>query len=420
MERRKITYRLYPLPTQAAALMNLLKSHQQLYNAALEQRIDAWRRRGVSISYKDQCAELTELRRQMPEWALPNCSSQQRTLRRLDKAMKAFFRRVKAGETPGFPRFKSLHRFRSFGFKSHGDGWCFQPGPDWKHGRLRLAGVGTIKARGRARTQGRIKACEIRHDDGLWELSLTIECDPKRQRGDEWGSFDLGVENFAAIASVNSAGKAKVDAIANPRLGRGEREKIDDLRRDLACKKPGGANRKKSRRRLRKALRRQANRRRDFLHQTSARKIKRFALLATEALEIKKMTASAKGTVDEPGRNVKQKAGLNRELLDVSLAQYLSLVRYKAAEAGTELAIAPTRSLKPSQRCPCCWSVEKKALSQRIHHCPTCGYRTSRDAASAEVVLVWAVMWKTIMLREIARANDHRTGTVRLCGRKAA
>lgn len=151
MERRKVTYKLYPTPRQAARLLDLLRSHKDLWNAALEERIDAWRKAEKSISYAQQCASLTQVRGELPEdWATMNCSSQQITLRRLDKAFGAFFRRVKAGQAPGFPRFKSLRRMPGFGYKSHGDGWRFTPGADWKHGTLRLQGVGHIKARGRA------------------------------------------------------------------------------------------------------------------------------------------------------------------------------------------------------------------------------------------------------------------------------
>lgn len=115
---RKTTYRLYPTPKQTVALDALLRSHQQLYNAALEERISAWSKAGKSISYADQCKSLTVLRRDLPEWAdAANCSSQQMTLRRLDKAFGAFFRRVRAGQTPGFPRFKSLGRFCRFQFQ---------------------------------------------------------------------------------------------------------------------------------------------------------------------------------------------------------------------------------------------------------------------------------------------------------------
>ena len=106
---RKTTYRLYPTPKQAVALADLKRTHQQLYNAALEERISARSKAGKSISYADQCKSLTVLRRDLPEWAdAANCSSQQMTLRRLDKAFGAFFQRVRSGQTPGFPRFMSL------------------------------------------------------------------------------------------------------------------------------------------------------------------------------------------------------------------------------------------------------------------------------------------------------------------------
>jgi len=164
--KRKVTYRLYPTPRQSELLEALLRHHQQLYNAALEERISAWQKAGKSISYADQCASLTQLRNELPEWATANCSSQQMTLRRLDKAYQAFFRRVKKGEKPGFPRFKSLSRFPGFAFKSHGDGWKFIPCDKWKHGTLRMSGLGHIACRGRARQGGRICASAILYRDG--------------------------------------------------------------------------------------------------------------------------------------------------------------------------------------------------------------------------------------------------------------
>ncbi|TKD35133.1 hypothetical protein FCG41_18330 [Azotobacter chroococcum] len=167
--KRKVSYQLYPSQQQGTLLLALLRSHQQLYNAALEERISAWQKQTLSISYADQCKSLTVIRQAMPEWAIPNCSSQQMTLRRL------FFQRARQGKTPGFPRFKSLARFPGFGFKSHGDGWSFVPGKDWKHGRLRVGGVGHIKCRGQARQGGRICASDLLYRNGQWWLSLTVE-----------------------------------------------------------------------------------------------------------------------------------------------------------------------------------------------------------------------------------------------------
>lgn len=391
MEHRKVTYRLYPSKTQAVSLRDLLRSHQHLYNGALEQRIDAWRRRRVSLSYTDQCRELTDLRRECPEFAAANCSSQQRTLRRLDIAFRAFFERVKKrGERAGFPRFKSFDAFPGFGFKSHGDGWRFTPGADWKHGKLRLQGMGVVKARGQARTGGTIKACEITQRDGIWSLSLTVECAPEREGGSAACGLDWGVADFATLALPDGG----AEAIPNPRLGRRVERNIRIAARAVSRKRKGGQNRRKAVRHLRRLRQRLANRRRDFQHKTSAALVKRFALIATEELTVKNLTASAKGTAAEPGRNVKAKSGLNREILDTAPAGFLALVRYKACEAGSDLVEVPTRKLKPSQRCPACGRVEKKKLSQRMHCCP-CGHAETRDGASARVALQWALVQMT-------------------------
>src|SRR5450631_3045370 len=166
---RKVVYRMYPSPAQEAALLDMLGMHQRLYNAALEQRIAAWRRTRTSVGFVDQCADLTELRAADESYAAINAQSSQVTLKRLDLAFAAFFRRVKTGQTPGFPRFKAFDRFSGWGYKSHGDGFRFTPGngtvsrlKDGKrHGLLKLSGIGTIKVRGRARTMGEVATCEI-------------------------------------------------------------------------------------------------------------------------------------------------------------------------------------------------------------------------------------------------------------------
>lgn len=388
---RKVTYRLYPTPKQAAALSDLLRSHQQLYNAALEERISAWSKANKSVTYADQCKSLTELRRDLPEWAsAANCSSQQMTLRRLHKAFCAFFRRVKAGQTPGFPRFKSLGRFPGFSFKSHGDGWRFTPEDGWRHGSLRLAGVGQIRARGQARQGGEIRASDILHRDGRWYLSLTVAVSiPQRARqADGALGFDWGVETF--MSGVTHTGESiRID---NPRWWQSEKERVVALQRAVSSKR----NKRSRRRReavskLAAARAKTARRRLDWMHKTTAKLAAQFALVATEQLQVASMTRSAAGALDQHGKNVAQKAGLNREILDTAPALFTSLLRCKVLETGGQWVEAPTRMLKPSQRCPACWATQKKALSDRTHSCAQCGHTEPRDIASARVVLRWAL-----------------------------
>ena len=300
---RKTTYRLYPTPKQVFALDALLRSHQQLYNAALEERISAWSKAGKSISYADQCKSLTLLRRELPEWRdAANCSSQQMTLRRLDKAFTAFFRRVKAGQTPGFPRFKSLGRFSGFSFKSHGDGWRFTPTDGWKHGSLRLSGVGQIRARGQARQGGEIRASDILHRDGRWYLSLTVAvASPERTRqADGAMAYDWGVERF--LSGVTHTGE--LENIDNPRWWQQEREQTIRLQQAVSRKANRRSNRrKKAVRRLAAARAKVARKRLDWAHQQTAALAGKYALVATEELTLKNMTRSGAGTAEEPGNS---------------------------------------------------------------------------------------------------------------------
>jgi len=388
---RKTTYRLYPTPKQAAALSDLLRSHQQLYNAALEERISAYSKARKSISYADQCKSLTALRQELPEWRdAANCSSQQMTLRRLDKAFAAFFRRIKSGQTPGFPRFKSMGRFPGFSFKTHGDGWRFTPEEGYRHGSLRLAGVGQICARGQARQGGEIRASDILHRDGRWYLSLTLAVAlPERARYANGAmAYDWGVATF--LSGVTHAGETI--QIDNPRWWQQEKDQTIRLQQAVSRKTNKRSNRrKKAVRRLAAARARLARRRLDWAHKKTAALAAKYALVATEELTIRNMTRSASGTVQEPGKQVAQKASLNREILDTAPRLFTSLFRYKVLETGGEWVDAPTRKLKPSQRCPQCWHVVRKQLSQRMHRCEQCGYQESRDMASARVVLRWAL-----------------------------
>ncbi|WP_341826570.1 transposase [Vibrio cholerae] len=133
-----------------------------------------------------------------------------------------------------------------------------------------------------------------------------------------------------------------------------------------------------------------ARQRLDFTHKETAKLVKVAALIATEKLTVKNMTSSAKGTAEKHGKNVKQKAGLNREILNTAPAMTLNLLRYKAEEASSEFVEVPTKQVKPSQTCPDCGAKKKKTLADRWHSCD-CGCKKPRDVASAQVNLNWAL-----------------------------
>ncbi len=383
---RKVVYRLYPSRSQEAALLDMLGLHQRLYNAALEQRVSAWRLRHKSLSAYDQSRDLTELRADDERYAALNAQSAQVTLQRLHLAFAAFFRRCKKGETPGFPRFKAFDRFSGWGYKTHGDGFRFAPGDGNRHGQLRLSGVGTIPARGHARTSGDAKTCEIQHKAGRWYASLTVACKPQREGGTRPIGLDWGVKTFATLAHEDGS----LGETGNPRFVRTAKATLEEAQQKLARKRRGSANRRRAKRAVAAIHRTTAAKRLDFLHQTTANLVARSWLIATESLTVKNLTRSAKGTVAQPGRNVARKAGLNREILATAPRAFLDMLRYKAAEAGVEFVEVPSRKVKPSQTCSGCWKQRKKRLSERQHVC-SCGLVLSRDQNAARVNLFWAL-----------------------------
>ncbi|SMF41686.1 putative transposase [Azospirillum oryzae] len=382
---RRVTYKLYPSVRQAVALERVCDLHRALYNAALEERIEAHRKAGLSIRFADQCKSLTVVRRECPEYLALNAQSAQVTLKRLDKAFAAFFRRVRAGQTPGFPRFKGEDRFPGFGFKTHGDGFSFKPGDNWRHGRLRLSGIGTMEARGEARTPGRIVCADVQRKADGWFLSLVVECEPHRERSaDRDCGLDWGVETFATLAY----GPDAFAAIPNDRHLNAEADAIKERQRDLSKALRGKRSKRAARARclIAKRHRKVANRRKNFLHQTTARLVRDHKTIVTEALTVKTMAATARGTEEAPGKHVKQKAGLNRAILDTAPGSFIAMLAYKAEEAGCELIMLNTQKCRPSQTDPFSGDVLKKPLSQRTHTLAD-GRVIGRDEAAALVML---------------------------------
>lgn len=387
MERRKVTFQLYPNAKQSEQLTAWVRLHCELYNAALEERIDAYRKFGKSISYYDQQNVLPAIKAARPELTELGSHALQQTLRRLDLAFQAFFRRVKAGQTPGFPRFKASKRFAGF---------CYPDPAGWKilqHGTrgatVRL-GSGKnammLRARGRHRfgPEAVPNDLTISRKNDQWYASVTLRvpqsaCGRKRTSALHRG-IDFGVTDWATFDNG--------ETIENPRWVRNELPRLADLQRQLARKKKGSIRYQHLTRQAAALHERIANLRRDFLHKKTTALVQTCAVLATEELNTRNMSRSARGTLDKPGRMVNQKAGLNREILSAGLGMTHQMLSYKAAEADTRLHLANTRQLKPSQRCARCWAIVPKTLAQRMHGCPHCGHTMPRDQNSATVVLI--------------------------------
>ncbi len=409
---RKIEYKLYPSKKQQIKLEEILEIHRKLYNNALQHRIEGYKYlknldldkkvdktkiNELTINFSKQCKELTEIRNEFKEFEQINAQSQQKTLKRLDEAFKHFFRRVrenkkkpeKSKQKVGYPRFKSCNRFKSFGYKSHGDGWKFEVGKKEKNGTLRVSNVGTIQARGRgrfidkektSRNHGKPKTLEVLKRGQNWYASVTFEMKvlPYRESGEQQIGMDWGLEQFLTI--INS--DKEVQTYSNPRFLRKELKTLKKAQRKLSCKKLRSKGFEKQKHKVASIHREIANKRKNELDQVSKELVQNTKFIGTEKLNIKGMTK--KGGA--------YKKGLNRSILDSSPGLFLQLVEYKAEEAGIPFIPIDTKEVKPSQRCFNCDNVEKKELSDRTHNCKKCNFQIHRDINAALVILREALL----------------------------
>ena len=392
---RRLTYKMKPTPRQEMALAGKEAFLRQLWNGALEERVGAYRLAGKSVGFAEQCRAIKQFAPDVPGWrGLVHTHEAQTVLKRLDRAFAAFFRRVRAGETPGFPRFRGKGRGLGWGYKEHRNGFRIFQDETMRHGRVRLFGVpGTVRLRGATRTPGRVLCADVFRTVNGWFLSVVVSTRCAEREPAPEGtarSFDLGLENAATVAREDET----FYEIPNMRHLAAEADAIREEQRALSAlarqRKVSGRAHAAAKRRLARRHAKVAARRKDAHHKVSAQLVREARLLITEKLAVSNMMRSARGHKANPGTGVAQKAGLNRSLSDAGMASLLNMIRYKAEEAGSDLLIADTRRLKPSQRCPDCDRVRKKPLSVRVHECE-CGCRLSRDQASALVLLRWGL-----------------------------
>jgi putative transposase len=355
--RRTFKYRLYPTREQAVALDYQLNEARGLYNAALQERRDAWRMQSVSRNYYDQANQLKEIR-DAGNLGLANYSACQDVLRRVDKTFKAFFRRIKAGEKAGYPRFKSRDRFDSFTFPAWGDG-CHLTDT----GRVYAQGVGSIKLKMHRPLAGEIKTLTLKREAGKWYacFSLTVDtpiCTPQPSVV----GIDVGLCSYAALSTG--------ELIANPRNLKAGLGKLRRCQRKVARRKRGSNGRRKAVRLLQKAHAHVRNQRSDFQHKLSRRLVNTYGLIAVEDLNIKGLS----------------KGMLALSVNDASWGAFLTKLAYKAEEAGGELVrVNPNRTSQVCSRCGCLPDVPK-TLADRIHSC-SCGLVIDRDVNAARNIL---------------------------------
>ena len=376
-------FRLRPTARQLVALAACVDAHRELYNAALQERRDAWSHpRQTRIRYGDQSAQLTEMRAVRPDQAVWSFSSQQATLRRLNKAFAGFFRRVKAGQTSGYPRFKGKARFDSVEWPKDGDGARWLP----EQRRVYLQGIGQVKADLHREVAGRVKTIQIKRQGRRWMLVLScddVPTNPLPVTGRQAG-IDVGVVSFATTSDGAHVG--------NPRWARAAAVRLAAAQRRLQRARRGGKNYAAKREIVAARHRKIASQRKDFHHKQAREFAARYDLIVVEDLKIADMLRRAKPVADPANprhylRNgARAKSGLNRSISDAGWGQFVSILRAKAEEAGRAwIEVDPRHTSDGCERCG--HTARANRVTQAEFACQRCGHTAPADEHAARNIL---------------------------------
>ena len=354
MYTKCLKYRLLPTTAQETALCRTLDVCRDVYNSLLNERKHNYEGQGASPSRYEQQKRFPAWSKEFPE--IGNVFSQvvQNVAVRVDLAFKAFFSRLKRGDTPGFPRFKG-EGYDSFTYP--------QAGFKVEANTVYLSKIGHVKAIVHRAVEGRVKTCTVRRQGDKWYVCFAVEVEnellPPSQ---EAVGIDVGLNQFAALSSG--------EMIATPRFFRQAEKALAKAQRKLSKQKRGTQERRKAKQVVRRIHERIAFRRHDFVHQTARHLVNRFGLIAVEKLNIKNMQGSH---------------CLAKSIQDASWGMFRAVLASKAESAGRKYAEVDPRWT--SQDCSGCGTRVKKKLSERVHYCPNCGLSLDRDTNAAKNIL---------------------------------
>lgn len=363
-------YRLKLTPEQEAQCEEFGNTCRAVWNTGLAQRRD-YRRRGAWMNYIPQAAELAEAR-QAFEWlrAAPSCIHQQ-TLRDLERACRErgtwkVHWRSKARWAPSF-RFSDAR-------------WLKVERLNRRWARVKLPKMGWVTFRWTRPLGGDIRSATVSRRAGQWYVSFLVEdgiVTPERHTG-----TPIGIDRGVAIAVATSSGELH----DRPFSTLGEDRRLKRVQRAISRRKRGSANRRKAVSSYALHSARLADRRRDFAAQVAHALTTQHSLIVLEDLRTSDMTASAKGTPDDPGKNVRQKAGLNRAIRGKAWGRTEVALRSAARYTGTQ--IVKVNPAYTSQTCYRCKAVDAESRKRQADFvCTSCGHRDHADVNAAKNIL---------------------------------
>ena len=355
--RKTFKYKLQPTPTQERELERVLMLCRHVFNAAIGERREAWQKCSVSITYYQQKAELPDIKEAMPEYAEVNAQVLQDVIQRVDRAFQAFFRRVREGQTPGYPRYHGRDRYNSFTYPQVGD----HGGARLNNGFLFLSKIGHVAVRWSRPMEGAPKTVTISREADGWYACFScadVPVQPLPPTGCETG-IDLGIEAFATLSDGTR--------IFNPGWYRKAERALKTAQRRVSRKKRGSNRRRKAVTLLAKAHQKVRRQRQDFHHKTALALVQQNDTIYHEDLQM---------------ANMVRNHHLAKSISDAGWSAFLGILSFKAACAGRSvIAVNPAFT---SQMCSGCGVVVAKGLSVRWHSCPECGTSLHRDHNAAK------------------------------------
>lgn len=353
--RKTFKYRVFPTPAQATALQRILDGCRWVYNKTLEARRDAWQNEHKSLSRYDTNKLLTAWREEHAFLRDGHAQAMQDAQKRVDLAFRAFFRRVKAGETPGYPRFRSQRRYDSFTYPQEKGNWRFLP-----DGKLRISKVGDVQIVLHRPIEGECKTLTLLRDAlGNWYacFSCVVNANPLPPT-DKVTGVDVGISHFVTLSNG--------EQVDSPRFFRRDEQELAKAQRKLSKAEKGTPERRKRLRTVEHIHQRIANRRRDFAHKLARKLVNEYQLIAFEDLNTTGMLANH---------------CLAKSIADVAWGQLIQFAQGKAEDAGRTVILVDARNT--SQLCSGCGATVRKDLSVRVHACPHCGLVIDRDQNAA-------------------------------------
>jgi putative transposase len=352
--RKSFQYRIYPTKKQERMLLHTLEQCRRLYNHLLEERKDSWELHKKGLSLYEQQSTFPVLKERVPELNEVHSQVLQNVAVRIDLAFKAFFRRVKRGEAPGYPRFRGYGRYDSFTYP--------QTGFRLNDNSVSLSKIGKVWAVVQRPLEGKVKTCTVRKTaTGKWYCSFSCEVEPSvLSENDSSIGIDAGLESFLALSNGE-----KID---NPRFFKQEQTTLARAQRKLSKHQQGIRRRRKCRKIVARIHERIANKRKDFAHKVSRQLISTYGHISIEDLSIN-------------GMQKQNFRCINRSIADVAWRNFFDMLCYKAEYAGR--IVVKVNPAYTSQTCSHCGYRQKIPLSTRTFECPCCGLSRDRDVNAA-------------------------------------